>query len=159
MLVKCLLLVSVSVFVYDVSGETFAEDAGSTKTNISSVEGFGPLGPLEGGEGYQPVDNQQSNNVKQAALGGFRPNLQPGVGAGGPVELHVSLHDGAGQSGAVPPFLGNRNPQVTRTRYPGQYKPTNAYQNGYPGLYNSMRNPLRFGQTGYPNYGYPSTFG
>ena len=129
-----------------------------SQPNLTSVEGFGPPGPLEGATVGRPMEKKQRGQTIVKSSGEFLSTLQPGARIVGPVELHVSLHGGAGVGPirSFPQFSGNRNPPAQRPvpsnsiGYPGQYRP-NRYPSGYPGLYNIGQNP----SVGYPTRGYP----
>ena len=137
-----------------------------SQPNLTSVVGFGPPGPLEGEKSGRPMEHKQMGQTTSKSSGEFLSTLRTEAGIGGPVELHVSLHGGAG-GGTIrsfPQFGGNRNPPAQRPvprnsiGNPGQYRP-NGYPSGYPGLYNLGQNPSKFGPIGYPTRGYPQTLG
>ena len=103
--------------------------------NVTTVEGFGPRGPLEGGKGSTPVEKQLSRTNQ-------------GVTYPGPDELHVSLHGGVGQNPQIPPYLRNRNiPNIrqvpsNKIGFPRNYG-QGAYPIGYSGVYNFGYLPSR----------------
>ena len=141
-----------------ITGHLLPVDVASTQANLTSVEGYGPPGPLEGAKDIRPVERilTSASQDRQTTARQFLA----GVGAGGaraPVELHVSLHGagGAGQGGAYPGFGGNNRATVGRPApnnpvgYPAPYSPT-----GYPGQYNPSTTSLA-----YTPFGYPGAYG
>ena len=158
--------------------DIFPPNLARSQPNLTSVEGFGPPGPLEGATAGRPMEKKQRGQTSVKS-GEFLSTLQPGAGIGGPFELHVSLHGGAGSgpSRSFPEYGGNRyqpaQPPVPNNSigYPGQYRPNglpigypgqyrpNGLPNGYPGLYNLGQNPTRLGPVGFRTSGYPQTIG
>ena len=159
---QCIYLPLISGEQYYQQEDNFPATVDRSQPSLTSVEGFGPPGPLEGATVGRPMEKKQMGQTSLKSSGEFLSTLQPGAGIVGPVELHVSLHGGAGSgpSRSFPEYGGNRyqpaQPPVPNNSigYPGQYRP-NGYPNGYPGLYNLGQNPNQSGPIGYPTRGYP----